>query len=314
MILRLLALVLILAAGCRSTSTDTVFKPELPEGMEIIEVPGSEEVSRTPASTLPPEEPEASDKLVPGDYIVIQVYDQPTLSLQLGIPMSGVVNYPVIGKVQLAERTIGEVEEDIKSRLEEKMLNCAQVTVIVKYYNRRSVYVLGNVNEPGSFAIPFGKPLTLLQAVSMAQGFSDNADKDNIILMRSSGGSEKKRTAYKIAYSDIVKKGNLEKDVKLKDGDIVIVQERGKVYVLGKVKEPGGFTVPADEKMTLTKAISLAKGFDPLASQSRTTVIRTLPDGTTRIFRINAGEVFKGTLRDPVVLPGDIIFVPESFF
>jgi polysaccharide export outer membrane protein len=111
-----------------------------------------------------------------------------------------------------------------------------------------------------------------------------------------------------------VKKGSIKKDINLKEGDVLIVQERGKVYVLGKVKAPGGFDLPVGEKLTLTKVISLAKGFDSLAAQSRTTVIRKLPDGSTRIFRINFGDICSGSISDPVILPGDIVFVPESFF
>ena len=311
MVARLAVLCAALLAGCSALSSNTVVTPDTPEGMETIELPGGQEESSTPTSTLPPDEPEISNKLAPGDLIAIQVYDQPTLSLELRIPLSGEVSYPVIGRVRLAGRTIEEVEADVKSRLEEKILNCAQVTVLVKSYNERSLYVLGNVKKPGSYSIPFGKTLTLLQAVSKAGGFSEGADRDGILLMREAGG---KRAAYRIAYSEIVKKGSIEKDVKLKDGDVLIVQERGKVYVLGNVNAPGGFAPPASGKLTLTKVISLAKGFNPLAAQSRTTVIRSLSDGTTRIFRINVGHIFSGALRDPVVQPGDIVFVPESFF
>ncbi len=311
MVLRIAVLCALLLGGCAAATENTVANPQTPTGMETIELPGAQEESSTPASSLPPEEPQLADRLAPGDFVAIQVYDQPNLSLELRIPMSGVVSYPVIGKVQLVGKTIEEVETDVKSRLEQKILNSAQVTLLVKSYNKRCAYVLGNVEKPGSFEIAFGKSLSLLQAISMAGGFSKDADKDSVLLMRDNGT---KRVAYRIACSEIVKKGSLEKDIKLKDGDVLIVQERGKVYVLGKVNSPGGFTAPADEKMTLTKAITLARGFSSVASQSRTTVIRTLPDGTTRIFRINVGEIFNGKLRDPIVQPGDIVFVPESFF
>jgi polysaccharide export outer membrane protein len=300
-----------LAAGCSALSDTTVVRPDPPAGMETIDIPGSTEESVTESGTLPPGQPDRISKLVPGDLVTIQVYGQPDLSLETRIPVSGDVNYPVIGKVQLAGKLTGEVEADMKTRLEEKLLNCAQVTVLVKEYNTRCVYVLGSVSTPGSYDIAFGRSLSLLQAVSKAGGYKDDADRDNMLLVRETDG---KRTAYRLAYTEIVKKGRVEKDVGLQDGDILIVQERGKVYVLGEVNAPGGFTVPSGEKFTLTKALSLAKWFSSLASPSRTTVVRTLADGTTRIFRINVGSILSGQLSDPTMLPGDIVFVPESMF
>lgn len=309
--LRIMILCMLGVAGCGSLSRTETLKPEAPVGMETIEVPGAEEESSTPISSVPPEAPKPASKLMPGDLIAIQVYDQPGLTMELRVPLSGELSYPVIGKVVLAGRTVEEIEAEVKSRLEKEILNSAQVTVLLKSVNKRSVYVLGSVKSPGAYEIPFGKSLSVLQAVSKAGGFGGDADKDNMLLVRSSKG---KRRAYRIAYSDIVGKGNLERDAKLADGDVLIIQEQGRVYVLGRVNAPGGFTIPANEKMTLTKAISLAKGFDPLAAQGRTTVIRALPDGTTRIFRINVGQIFDGALRDPVIVPGDIVFIPESFF
>jgi polysaccharide export outer membrane protein len=278
--------------------------------METFDMPGSEEEAVLTASSLPPDEPELHDRLVPGDLIAIQVYEEPGLSLELIIPLGGEVSYPEIGNVQLVGRTIKEVETDIRARLEDK-LTSPQVTVLLKGRNKRSAYVLGSVRNPGSYEIPFGKSLTVLQALSEAGGFTESADRDCILLMRNEGD---KQATYRIAYSELVKKTGQGKDVNLKDGDILAIPELAKVYVLGKVNAPGGFVVPAEEKFTLTKAISLAKGYSPVAAQNRTTIIRSLPDGTTRIFRINVNDIFSGSLRDPVILPGDVVFVPESVF
>lgn len=300
-----------LLAGCSALSSTEVVRPQALPGMETIDVPGAQEESITPASSLPPDKPGDSDRLAQGDLIAISVYDEPDLSMELHIPASGEVNFPKIGKVQLAGKKIEEIEAQIKSRLEEKMLHLAQVTVLVKEYNKRLAYVHGSVKRSGAYEISFGRSLTLLQAISLAGGFNQDADRENMLLVRENGG---KRAAYRIAYSDIVKRGSLEKDINLKDGDILIIQESGKVYVLGNVNRPGGFVFNANEKPTLTKVISLAGGFNAIAAQRSTTIIRPLADGGTRIFRINVGAIFSGSLRDPVLQPGDIVYVPESIF
>jgi protein involved in polysaccharide export with SLBB domain len=213
--------------------------------------------------------------------------------------------------LKLGGKTALEVEKDVKARLEKNMLPDAQVTVIVKEYNKQSVFVLGNVEKPGSFDIQFGKSLTFLQAVSKAGGFSSNADRDSMLLIRETKG---KREAYKIAYSDIVEEGKVENDIKLADGDILIIREQKKVYVLGRVNAPGGFSFPAEGKLTLSKVISLARGFHNLAASNRTSVIRSMPDGTTRIYRVNVDSIFKGDISDIELAPGDIVFVPETLF
>ncbi len=309
--LRVICFCALCMAGCSALTEKRVVTPVCPPGMETVEVLSSQKEGVLSISELPPSEPDTADRLVPGDFIAIQVYREVNLSIELNIPLSGEVNYPMVGTVQLAGKTVKEIEADVKSRLEEQLLTSAQVTVVIKSRNKRSAYILGSVEKPGEYEILFGKSLSLLQAVSKAGGFSKDADRDKMLLMRDNGG---KRTAYTIAYSEIMKKGGLEKDVSLKDGDILVVPERARIYVLGKVNGPGGFVIPLGEEMTLTKAISLANGFDPIAAQNRTRVVRNLPDGTTQIFRVNVGSIFDGTLRDPVILPGDTIFVPESIF
>jgi len=311
MIQRFALAAILLVAGCASTNSETILNPDPPTGMETIELPGAQEISGENISILPPDEPESAGKLVCGDQITIQVYDQPSLSMELRIPQSGKISYPVIGELQIAGKTIGEIEADLKKRLEAQILNNAQVTVLVKSYIKRSVFVLGSIKKPGSFEIPFGKNLSMLQAISMAGGFSTDADKESILLLREYSG---KRQVFQISYSEIIGKTGSEKTVNLSDGDVLIIKEQGKVYVLGRVNAPGGFSLLADKKMTLTKVISLAKGFDALAAQGRTTVIRSLSDGTTRIFRIDVGQIFSGKLCDPIMLPGDMVYVPESFF
>ena len=297
--------------GCGAFKSEArTVTPLAPQGMQTVEQMAAQPDSPPPDLALP-EEPQVDNKLVPGDRISIQVYDQPSLSMELYIPMSGQVSYPMIGSVQLAGRTVEEVEADLKSRLQQHVLRQADVTVLVKEYNKRMVHLLGMVKTPGAFEIQFGKRMTFLQALTLGGGFESDADKDNVLLVREAGG---KRTAYRLAYRGLLKEDGLKKDVGLQDGDIIIVPERGKAYVLGKVNSPGSFSVPSDHKITLTKIISLAGGFAPLASQGRTTLIRTPSDGNTRIFQVNVTEIFNGTLADPVVLPNDVIFVPESFF
>jgi polysaccharide export outer membrane protein len=89
-----------------------------------------------------------------------------------------------------------------------------------------------------------------------------------------------------------------------------------KIYVLGQVKKPGGFNVTSDRKITVTQAISLAEGFTSIASERGVKVLRRDPKtGKQQIIPVDVWAVVDGDLEGDVELvPGDIVFVPESLF
>jgi polysaccharide export outer membrane protein len=84
----------------------------------------------------------------------------------------------------------------------------------------------------------------------------------------------------------------------------------GKVYVDGRVRQPGGFDIPAGETLTVTKAILLAGGFSDFADLRNVKLIRKTAEGT-QTFEVNVQEIGKqGTLvKDPPVQPNDLIRV-----
>lgn len=87
----------------------------------------------------------------------------------------------------------------------------------------------------------------------------------------------------------------------------------GKVYVNGKVRNPGGYDIPAGETMTVSKAISCAGGFSDFANKKRVLLNRKTAQGKETTFPVNVAEVLKGHLdKDLEVQPGDQVVVPAS--
>ena len=86
----------------------------------------------------------------------------------------------------------------------------------------------------------------------------------------------------------------------------------GRVYVTGRVRNPGGYEIPADENLTVSKAILNAGGFSDFSDKKNVKLIRKTADGP-RTFVVNLVEIWeKGQLgKDPVVEPDDMIVVPE---
>ncbi len=84
------------------------------------------------------------------------------------------------------------------------------------------------------------------------------------------------------------------------------------VQVLGAVNGPGAISFPPEQKMGLVEAIARAGGFSRLAERRRVKLTRTLADGKTDNYTINADELIQGNSNEPwLLVKGDVIFVPE---
>ncbi|PSU30350.1 MULTISPECIES: polysaccharide biosynthesis/export family protein [Photobacterium] len=121
--------------------------------------------------------------LGPGDQIQILVYNEDNLSMKFTIDASGDVIYPLIGKLQLTGKTPDQVAMDIRDRLKNGYINNPMVTVTILQF--RQIYVSGEVKAPGSYEYRPG--LTREQAVAIAGGFTDRADRSDVDIRLSNG-------------------------------------------------------------------------------------------------------------------------------
>ncbi len=109
----------------------------------------------------------------------------------------------------------------------------------------------------------------------------------------------------------------LEKDYLVSAQVIVFIEEYHprQVSVLGEVKNPGKYDMPEERELTLLEAIALAGGFTKDANIDKTQIIRT-KDGYKQIIYVKVSDITKKKAKelDMPLEPGDIIYVPESFF
>ncbi len=115
-----------------------------------------------------------------GDKIAIKVFGQDDLSIESFLGNSGSVNYPFLGEVKVAGLSIKQVELAITQGLEGDYLVNPNVYVQVIEY--RPFYIHGEVKQPGGY--PYQPGMTINQAVALAGGLTDRADKDKISLYR----------------------------------------------------------------------------------------------------------------------------------
>jgi polysaccharide export outer membrane protein len=155
--------------------------------------------------------------LGPEDVIDVSVWKNENLSKTVLIRPDGKISLPLIGDVQAAGLTTVQLRDSIKLKLKEYK-ETPEVSIIVREINSLVVFVTGEVTHPGKLMLR--SDTSLLQAISLAGGFTQYASKNSIVLLRRVGGSETRKV---IRYSDIVSGKKPEDDILLQRGDTIVV-------------------------------------------------------------------------------------------
>lgn len=247
----------------------------------------------------------------PNNILVIDVYQEPDLSVTVRVSQDGSITYPLLGNLRAVGLNVRELEKLITDLLSEDYIVNPQVSIFVKEYAKISV--LGQVRTPGSYELKGG--LTVIDAIALAGGFSDKADAENVKLVRTK--NEVKQT-IDINAKEIVDEGKKERDILLEPGDLIIVGEFSEasvfVSVLGQVRSPGRYNFK--KGLTVIEAVALAGGLTNTAAANGTKVIRVQEDGKKKTIPVPVGSILQGRekSRDILLEPNDTIVVPESFF
>ena len=127
----------------------------------------------------------AGYKLGPGDQLRITVFRHEDLSGEFELDGEGDLALPLVGEISANGRTARQLENAIETELKEQgYLVNPQVSIEVLNY--RPFYIIGEVNNPGSY--PYVNGMTVINAVALAGGYTYRADQGDITLTR--GGAK----------------------------------------------------------------------------------------------------------------------------
>jgi len=167
---------------------------------------------------VPPTEPDTA--LGPGDSFEVSVYGQADLSGKYLVAEDGSINFPLVGRIEIAGKAPAAIATDIRTALLDKqILRNPNVSVFLLEHTSKQVSVMGSVAKPGRFALASG--MTVIEAITAAGGLTQLASGNSTIVTRHHDG---KLQRFKVAV-DRISEGQ-EQDFKLQDGDIVFVPER----------------------------------------------------------------------------------------
>jgi len=258
----------------------------------IIEKQKSQQFDASAEYTAAPRIGHADYRIGSGDVLNIIVWGHPELTIPMGefrsadeagtvVSENGTIFFPYAGVVEVAGLTIPEVRALLTEELA-RVIEDVQLEVRMAAFRSKRVYVVGEVEEPGIYAIT-DVPMTVVEAINRAGGLTEDADESRVLLNRQGSAS-------RIDLLALYERGDLSENVLLRDGDIVNVPDNdlNKVYLLGEIRSPGTYRIEKG-RLTLAEALSDAGNINMgLANPYQIFVVRGGP--TPEIFHLSAKE------------------------
>jgi len=162
--------------------------------------------------------PDQAYLVQPGDTLAIAVWKEPDLNgAAVLVRPDGTFSFPLVGQGDARGKSVADLQLIVTERLK-KYISDPVVTVSVAEIKGNKVYVIGQVTKPGEFIV--NPRVDVMQALSMAAGTTPFASLNNIIILRRTGGTQ---TALPFHYGDVAKGKDLQQNIELQSGDIVVV-------------------------------------------------------------------------------------------
>ncbi len=175
-------------------------------------------------AVAPPEPVKAQSEKPGDDYIIgsgdildISLWKDEAMTKQVTVRTDGKIVFPLIGEIAAAGRSVGELKQEMVGKLKEYVPEPV-LTVDVKQMNSMIVYVTGRVTKPGQYLV--NTRVTVLQAISIAGGLNAFAKRGKIKVFRQEDG---KTVTFPFDYDEVIDGENLQQNIVLKRGDVVVV-------------------------------------------------------------------------------------------
>lgn len=257
-----------------------------------------------------------SYKVGVGDILSIVVYDHPELSIPVGpeqsaieagfrVQADGAFFYPHIGSIKASGRTIENIRNEITQRLK-VFIPDPQVVARIAEFNSQEVVVSGEVKAPNTQALNT-VPLTLLQAINAAGGYTEDAELSGVTLQRNG-------RKYVVDLDGFLVSNYAKNNPILRPGDIIYVPERPtmEAYILGEVDEPNVVDL-AIEPVSLTQALTLRGGLDHVRADARGVFVFRNVGGRATVYQLETTSPSGWLLGTQFnLLPKDVVYVTRA--
>jgi polysaccharide export outer membrane protein len=157
-------------------------------------------------------------RIRPNDVVRIHVFSEPDLSATVRVQQDGRLSSPLVQDLPVEGLTPGELAEAIETVLGQFLTRPA-VTVVLESVESYTIYVTGNVRNPGAYT--FTTPVNVLQSLALAGGLSEFARRNGITIVRSRAGQEDR--IFEFDYDLVVRGAASGQNIRLQTQDVVVV-------------------------------------------------------------------------------------------
>lgn len=176
----------------------------------------------TLSSSLPALAEESKFVVLPGDLLQISVWKEEGMDQEVLVLPDGTITFPLVGTLQVQGMALEELKLALSEELQ-SLIPDAAVAVSVKAPTGHKVSVIGQVQKPGEIIL--SNSMGVMQALSQVGGLTPYANENNIVIIRKNAEGKKEKISF--PYAAIAKGNDLEKDIDLIPGDVVIVSASG---------------------------------------------------------------------------------------
>jgi polysaccharide biosynthesis/export protein len=151
----------------------------------------------------------------------VVVLGRPELSTELAVRPDGKISLPLVTEIDAVGITPTQLSHNLEERLQTYVLS-PKVTVVVQQARSalNQVMVIGQVGKAG--ALPYRSGMTVLNAVLESNGLSQFAAGNRAVIIRTTNGTQNR---IKIRLQDLMNRGDLQQNVLLRSGDVIVVPE-----------------------------------------------------------------------------------------
>jgi len=154
----------------------------------------------------------------PGDVLHVAVWKEEDLTMDVLVRPDGHFSFPLAGDINANGKNAQQITAELSKKIK-KYIPDPVITVSVVQILGNKIFVIGKVNNPGEFIM--SHDIDVMQAMSMAGGASTFAGLNKIkILRRDNKG---KQIAIPFKYADVEAGRNLDQNILLQPGDVVVV-------------------------------------------------------------------------------------------
>jgi len=248
----------------------------------------------------------------PQDVLNITSQDDPALSGKFTVEADLTFTFPLLGRIRAGGLTLREVESQLQTKLVDGgYFKDPQVRVSIEQYKSQKVFIVGEVRNPGAYAL--SGDMRLVEALALAGSTLPTAAGEVVIVPAGAESMMVRPASFQdVTGSDPavvrvnlreLQNGAFQQNVQLAGGDTVFVLKAENIYVFGQVKNPGAYPLQQDVT-TVLQGLALAGGVTDRGATSRVEIVRVV-NGEQKKMKVKLEEQ---------LLPGDTIVVPQRFF